>query len=333
MLYNELGNSGVKISAITFGAWAIGGWMWGGTDQKDAVDAIHRALELGITSIDTAPIYGFGLSEEIVGEALAGKRHQAQVLTKYGLRWDTNQGQFYFDSQRADGTLVAIYKFSGKQSIVQECENSLKRLKTDYIDLYQIHWADESTPIDETMEAVADLLKAGKIRAAGVCNYSVEQMKTAEKTVQLVTNQVPYSMVERKIETDIVPYCLEHQKGILAYSPLQRGLLTGKITADYQFDKDDHRPGTMHFKPENRQKTNAFLDKIRPIAQEKGATLAQLVINWTIQQPAIVGALVGARNPAQVEENAKSLDFTLSKEEITQITSLLNQAFAAPSAG
>lgn len=325
MKYNQLGDSGVKVSAITFGAWAIGGWMWGGNDEKDSLDAIQASLDLGITSIDTAPAYGFGLSEELVGKALKGKRDQAQILTKYGLRWDTDKGQFYFTSQDAAGNEVAMHKYAGKESVMRECEESLRRLRTDFIDLYQIHWADPTTPIDETMEAVARLLEQGKIRAAGVCNYTADQMRTAEQTVKLATNQVPYSMVERKIEKELVPYCLDQGKGILAYSPLQRGLLTGKITDDYVFAEGDHRPGTVPFRPQNRQRVNRFLDQIRPIAEEKGATLAQLVINWTIHRPAVVAALVGARNPEQVAENAKALEFTLSAEETERINTLLEE--------
>jgi len=325
MQYNHLGDSGVKVSAITFGAWAIGGWMWGGADKKDALEAIDTSLDLGITSIDTAPIYGFGLSEEIVGEALRGKRHQAQILTKYGMRWEGNKGQFGFKSQFNDGTPVDIYKYAGKESVIKECEDSLRRLRTDYIDLYQIHWPDSTTPIEETMEAIHQLLKAGKIRASGVCNYSAEQMKVAEKVVKQVTDQVPYSMVERNIEKDVTPYCVETGKGILAYSPLQRGLLTGKITDNYHFEKDDHRPNTPFFKPENRRKVNAMLDQVRPIAEQHGATLAQVVINWTIQQPAVVAALVGARDGKQVKENAKALDFMLSKDEVAQINGLLSE--------
>lgn len=324
MEYRELGTSGVKITEITFGAWAIGGWMWGGADKKDAIAAIHKSLDLGITSIDTAPVYGFGTSEEIVGEALSGNRHEVQILTKFGLRWDTKEGEFYFDSKDNSGNDVKIHKFAGKKSIVQECEDSLRRLRTDYIDLYQIHWPDKTTPIEESMEAVYQLMKEGKVRAAGVCNYSAEQMKVANDAIPLSSNQVPYSMVLRDIEADVVPYALENNIGILAYSPLQRGLLTGKITKDYNFEEGDHRPNTAHFKPENLDLTNEFLNKIKPIADDKGASLAQLVINWTIQQPGITSALVGARNAKQVEENAKSLNFKLLKSEIEEINNHLN---------
>lgn len=323
MKYNELADSGVKVSAITFGAWAIGGWMWGGADKDDALAAINKALELGITTIDTAPVYGQGVSEEIVGEALKGKRHEAQILTKYGMRWDIERPGDFMASKDSNGQDLKIYKYAGKESVIYECEQSLKRLQTDYIDLYQIHWPDVSTPIDETMEAVDRLLQQGKIRASGVCNYSAEQMRTADQTVKQVINQVPYSMVERKVEADVVPYCLEHKRGILAYSPLQRGILTGKIIDDYQFEEGDHRPNTLHFKPHNRKTINAFLQQIKPIADGYGVTLAQLVINWTIQQPAIAAALVGARNPQQVTENAKATDFMLTAEEISKINALL----------
>ncbi|RDC64687.1 aldo/keto reductase [Adhaeribacter pallidiroseus] len=323
MKYNELADSGVKVSAITFGAWAIGGWMWGGADKDDALAAIHKALELGITTIDTAPVYGQGVSEEIVGQALKGKRHEAQILTKYGMRWDIERPGDFMASKDDKGHDLKIYKFAGKESVIYECEQSLKRLQTDYIDLYQIHWPDVSTPIDETMEAIDRLLQEGKIRASGVCNYSAEQMRIADQTVKQVTNQVPYSMVERKVEAEVVPYCLEHGRGILAYSPLQRGILTGKITDDYQFEEGDHRPNTLHFKPHNRTTINAFLQQIKPIADGYGVTLAQLVINWTIQQPAIAAALVGARNPEQVTENAKATDFMLTPDELSQINTLL----------
>jgi aryl-alcohol dehydrogenase-like predicted oxidoreductase len=248
-----------------------------------------------------------------------------QILTKYGLRWETTRGVFYFDSQDANGNFVKINKYAGRQGVIEECEKSLKRLKTDYIDLYQIHWPDPTTPIDETMEAVSTLLKDGKIRASGVSNYNVDQMKQAHKVIPQASNQVPYSMVNRGIENDMVPYCQENNIGILAYSPLQRGLLTGKITPDYKFASGDHRPGTGFFKPQNVERTNAILEKIRPIAQEKNATLSQLVINWTIHMPGINCALVGARNPAQAEENAKAALFTLTPGEMETINTYLQE--------
>ncbi|WP_420155869.1 aldo/keto reductase, partial [Siphonobacter sp.] len=213
--------------------------------------------------------------------------------------------------------------------IIEECENSLRRLRTDYIDLYQIHWPDITTPIDETMEALQTLLQQGKIRAAGVCNYSLDQMKEANQTLKLASNQVPYSMVERTIEKDVVPYAIETQTAIIAYSPLQRGILTGKIKPGHVFAEGDHRPTTKFYKPENIERINAFLDKIRPIADEKQATLSQLVIRWTIDQPGITVALVGARNAEQAIQNARAAQIQLSSEEMNQINASLSELVLA----
>ena len=189
MEYRRLGKTDIKLSAIAFGAWAAGGWMWGGTDQKEAMDAIETAIDRGMTTIDTAPAYGFGLSEEIVGEVARMYRKEVQLLTKFGLRWDTTEGEFFFDTENNQGSPVKMHKFSGAESVIKECEASLKRLRTDYIDLLQIHWADSTTPIEETYKAVEKLIKDGKVLSAGVCNYSVEQMKEAEKATTIVSNQ------------------------------------------------------------------------------------------------------------------------------------------------
>jgi len=320
MKYRKLGNSDLELSVITFGAWAAGGWMWGGTERKDAIQAIRESYNVGVTSIDTAPAYGQGLSEEIVGEALAGiPRDKVQILTKYGLRWDLKKGEFHFKSKDNEGRDIDIYKYSGRDSIIQECENSLRRLKTDYIDLYQIHWADATTPISETMETVARLIEQGKVRYAGVCNYNAAQMIEAEKSITLVSNQVPYSMVKREIEKEVVPHCIQNNKAILAYSPLERGLLTGKMKPGYKFEEGDHRANLFYFSDENISRTNAFLDKIKPIAVSKGITLSQLVLSWTLAQPGITIALVGARNAEQALANAKAGDIILSTDDITAI--------------
>ncbi|MGA0556864.1 aldo/keto reductase [Larkinella sp. VNQ87] len=316
MEYRKLGNSDVTVSAIAFGAWAAGGWMWGGTERKEAVDAIRASYDLGVTSIDTAPVYGQGTSEEIVGEAIKDlPRDKVQILTKYGMRWDLTKGTLAFQSKDNAGTPIDIYKYAGKESIIKECEDSLKRLSTDYIDLYQIHWPDVTTPIAETMEAVGRLIEQGKVRTAGVSNYSVEQMKEAEQTLKLVSNQVPYSMVKRDIEADLVPYCLENQKSILAYSPMERGLLTGKIKPGHQFAEGDHRANYKAFKDGNLERIASFLEKIRPLADQKQVSLGQLVIRWTIDRPAITVALVGARNAEQAVQNAKAIDVTLTADE------------------
>lgn len=324
MEFRYLGETDLKVSAITFGAWAIGGWMWGGVERKDAVKAIQASYDRGVTTVDTAPVYGQGLSEEIVGEALKDvPRQNVQILTKFGMRWDLKKGEFGFKSEDNFGKPLDIYKYAGKESIVKECEDSLRRLRTDYIDLYQIHWPDSTTPIEESFEAVAALLKQGKIRAAGVSNYSAEQMKQANSVVSLASNQVPYSMVERSIEQELVPYCIEHKKSILAYSPLQRGLLTGKIKPDHKFAAGDHRPGTKFYKPENIRRINEFLEVIYPVAQDKKATLSQLVLRWTIEQPGITVALAGARNEQQAIENADAINVKLSADEISFINEQL----------
>ncbi|MFO7668764.1 MAG: aldo/keto reductase [Bacteroidales bacterium] len=321
----KLGKTDIELSPVALGAWAIGGWMWGGNEKKDSIRAIQACKDQGITSIDTAPIYGFGFSEEVVGEAIAGNRHQYEIMTKAGMRWDDTKGVYYFTTQNNEGGSCEVYKYSGKESVIAECEGSLKRLGTDYIDLYQIHWPDESTPIEETMEALQHLKDQGKIRAAGVSNYSLDQMKKAASLIELASNQLPYSMLRRDIEDDIVPWCVENDCGILAYSPLQRGLLTGKIGPETTFAPGDSRPGLPHFKPANLVKTNRFLDTIRPLALEKGVTLSQLVIRWTLQRPGISVALVGARNEAQVIQNAVAARFELSREELERINGLLGQ--------
>jgi aryl-alcohol dehydrogenase-like predicted oxidoreductase len=326
MEYRKLGESAVEASVIAFGAWAIGGWMWGGAERNDAVRAIKASLDHGVTTIDTAPIYGQGLSEEIVGEALQGiPRDQVQVLTKFGMRWDTSQGDFAFSSTDNAGRSIDIYKYAGKASIIKECEDSLRRLGTDYIDLYQIHWPDITTPIEESMEAILLLLQQGKIRAAGVSNFNVIQMRLAQMFAPLASNQVPYSMVERSIEKDLVPYCLRMRRSIIAYSPLQRGLLTGKIKPGHQFAAGDHRPETAFYRPDNIERINHFLDQLRPMAADKGVSLSQLVLRWTIDQPGITMALAGARNAEQAIQNAEAAQVNISTEEMEIINSQLQQ--------
>ncbi|GAC1377107.1 MAG: aldo/keto reductase [Hymenobacter sp.] len=330
MEFQELGHSGVTVSRITFGSWAAGGWMWGGTEQNDAVGAIHASYELGVTSIDTAPVYGMGLSEQIVGEALKSlPRDRVQILTKFGMRWDGTQGDFAMKTKDNAGHDLDVYKYAGRASIIRECEDSLRRLGTDYIDLYQQHWPDVTTPIDETMEALRRLVEQGKVRAAGVSNYSVAQMQQAEKTITLASNQVPYSMVRRDIEADVVPYCLEHHKAVLVYSPLQLGLLTGKIKPGQEFGDGDLRRGHRLFTSESVTRVNALLNKIRPLAETKNATLGQLVLRWTLAQPGISVALVGARNPEQAVQNARAMDFELTFEEVDFIDKQLRELEAA----
>lgn len=324
MEYRKIGKSDLKLSAITFGAWAAGGWMWGGTERKDAIQAIRASYDEGVTSIDTAPVYGQGDSEEIVGEALQGiSRDRVQIITKYGMRWDLAKGDFAMKSKNNYGQDIDVYKYAGRESIIKECEDSLRRLKTDYIDLYQIHWPETTTPIQETMETVSQLIKEGKVRYAGVCNYNAEQVQEADKYVNIISDQVPYSMVRREIEKELVPYCIEANKSIIAYSPLERGLLTGKMLPGHKFEEGDHRAGLYFFKDENLERVNNFLDKLRPLAEDKNATLSQIVLRWTIEQPGITIALAGARNTYQSVFNAKAINVKLTEEEIDYINTEL----------
>lgn len=320
MEYRTLQNTDLSLSVITFGAWAAGGWMWGSTDRNEAIDAIKKSYEVGVTSIDTAAIYGQGESEEIVRDAIKGiPRDKVQILTKFGMRWDLAKGTLAFNSKNNKGEPIDIYRYAGKESVIEECENSLRRLRTDYIDLYQIHWHDVTTPISETFEAVEKLLQQGKIRYAGVCNYRQEWLEEAQKKVNIVSNQIPFNMVNRAVEKDTIPYCIEHSKSVLAYSPMERGLLTGKMGADYKFAEGDHRATHPSFTPENIKRTNIMLEHLKPLALGKGITLSQLVLRWTVQRPGVTIALAGARNAEQALQNAKAGEFVLSKEEMNFI--------------
>lgn len=326
MEYRKLGESGLELSAITYGAFAIGGTMWGGNDAQDSINALHASLDNGVTSIDTAPFYGFGLSEELIGQAIKGKdRSKIQLLTKFGLVWDgTNngKGEFFFDAEDK-GKTYPVYKFASKANVIKEVEESLKRLGTDYIDLLQIHWPDSTTPIDETMLALDELIKQGKIRAAGVSNYNVSQLEEASKYIKVASNQVAYSMLNKGIEKDLVPYVLENNVGIIAYSPMERGLLTGKYFKDAKLKDNDHRNG--YFGQFEAEKVKTFLEAIEPLAVAKNATLSQLVLCWTALQPGITVVLAGARNAVQAIENAKAMDINLTVEELKFINAELNK--------
>ena len=325
MEHRRLGGSEVRVSIITLGTWAIGGFMWGGTDERLAIEAIQRSIDLGVTAIDTAPIYGFGLSESIVGRAIAGRRERVTLLTKFGLSWGDPGERKHWESPGTDGKPVKVFNDARKQTVIRECEESLRRLGTDRIDLYQQHWPDPQTPFEETLAAFETLLRDGKIRAAGVSNFPVELLDSARRRMPIASVQPPYSMLKRGIERDLVPYCIEHGIAILAYSPLERGLLTGKVTPGRVFTPTDHRARLPFYGRENREKVNAFLARIRPIAEAHAATLAQVVIQWTLHRPGITAVLVGARNPGQAEENAGAAALRLTGEEITRITAELER--------
>ena len=326
MEYRKLGKTDLELSAITYGAFAIGGNMWGGNEKKDSIESVRASIDHGVTTLDTAPFYGFGLSEEMIGEAIKGyDRSKIQLLTKFGLVWDgSNQGkgEFFFDAEE-NGKTIPIYKYASKASVIKEVEDSLRRLQTDYIDLLQIHWPDNTTAISETMEALDLLLQQGKIRAAGVSNYSVEQVSEAQHSIQIPSNQVGYSMLNRGIEQDLMPYAQQHDLGIIVYSPMERGLLTGKYFSEGKLKENDHRNG--YFQQFDLAKVKTFLDTISPIAVDKGVTLSQLVLRWTSLQPAITVVLAGARNAEQAIANAQAAAIDLAPNELSLINDALSK--------
>lgn len=317
----KLGRSRLEVTAVGLGCWVIGGWMWGGADDRQSIAAIRRAVDLGVNFIDTGPVYGYGHSEELVGVALEGHLSGVVLATKCGIVWPPREGRRFFVA--TDGTPIR-YNLE-PDSIIDECEQSLRRLRTDVIDLYQCHWPDEGTPIEDTMAALLKLQEQGKIRAIGVSNYSVEQMKESIKHGSLASDQPQYNMLDRSIEAEILPFCRRNHIGVIAYSPLARGILTGKVTMGREFKKGDHRADIPWYQPKNRRRVLEFLEKIKPIADGHNATLAQLAVNWVICQDGITTAICGARTPEQVEENVKAGEFKLTAAEIAEIRHLLDQ--------
>ena len=313
-LMREIGRSGVKASAVGLGTWAIGGWMWGGTDERESIAAIQASLDAGVTLIDTAPAYGLGRSEEIVGKALAGRRDKAVIATKCGLVWHTNKGRHFFDQ---DGR--PVHRYLGRDAILHEVEQSLKRLGTDYIDLYITHWQDPTTPIEETMRALEDLRAAGKIRAIGASNVNLEELEIYVKIGGLDAIQERFSMLDREIEAQLLPVTTANGVATLSYSSLALGLLSGSIGPERVFSGDDQRRDNPRFSVANREKVTRFAEAIRPIAQEHEASIAQIVIAWTLAQPGITFALCGARNPAQALDNARAGTIRLSAEDLSTV--------------
>ncbi len=314
-LTRQIGRSGIEASAVGLGTWAIGGWMWGGTDEGQSIDAIQASIDEGISLIDTAPAYGQGLSEQIVGKAIKGRRDQVVLATKLGLVWHTTKGNHFFDY---DGK--PVHRYLGADSIVYEVEQSLKRLGTDHIDHYITHWQDPTTPVAETMEALERLKRQGKIRSIGASNVSQAEIEAYHTAGQLDAIQQEYSMVQRGIEDEIAPYCLKHGVSILSYSSLALGLLSGKVGPDRIFSGDDQRKNNPRFSKANREKVAHLMKQIHPVAEGHGATEAQIVIAWTVQQPGITFALCGARSPGQARENAKAGRIRLSDQEIKQVS-------------
>jgi len=283
----EIGHSGLKTSRIGLGTWAIGGWMWGGSDEAQSVATIRSAVERGITLIDTAPVYGFGRSEEIVGKALAegGLRDKVQIATKVGLAWKDEK----------------VYRDSRPARIRQEIEDSLRRLRTDVIDIYQVHWPDLETPIAETARALEDLRREGKVRAIGVSNFSPEQMDAFRATAPLDAVQPPYNLFERDIETDVLPYAARTGLTVLSYGALCRGLLTGTMTERTTFQGDDLRKVDPKFKAPRFAQYLAAVDQLKTLAKERfGKSVLELAVRWVLDQGPTI-ALWGARHPGQLD--------------------------------
>jgi methylglyoxal reductase len=327
MKKRPLGQSGIETSVIGLGTWAIGGWLWGGTEEQAAVDAIQASIDEGVTLIDTAPAYGLGRSEEIVGRAIAARRDEVVIATKCGLVWDTSLGTAFVMENGHQ-----IHRYLGAKSIKQECEQSLQRLRTDHIDLYQTHWQDSTTAIEETMSALLDLKREGKIRAIGVSNATVEQMERYRAVGPVDTDQEKYSLLDRNLEAVQLPYLRKHHIAFLAYSPLANGLLSGKITKERQFPGDDLRRNNARFTNENRQWVAKVLQELDPIARKYNASIAQVVIAWTLEQPGVTHALVGARNRQHAIENSQAGDLALTAQELQRIDRVIEQ-FSETSAG
>jgi aryl-alcohol dehydrogenase-like predicted oxidoreductase len=331
MQYRELGKTGINASVVAVGAWAIGGWMWGGQDDSVSIKTLQSSVDQGVNFIDTAPIYGFGHSEEVVGKAIAGRRDRVILATKCGLRWDgrgTRKGEFYFRSNEkgledSSNAPYEVYRFLGADSIREEVEASLRRLQVETIDLYQTHWQESTTAIEETMGALEKLRDEGKIRAIGVSNANVAQIQKYLGGGGVDADQEQYSMLDRKLESSNVPFCRKRKIAFLAYSPLANGLLSGKIGPDRDFGEGDLRSGHPRFSSENRSRVGGMLKELQPIAGDLKVSLAQLVIAWTIAQPGVTHALVGARSVEQATANAEAGNLTLSEEEISKIDRIL----------
>jgi methylglyoxal reductase len=325
MLTREIGISGIKASAIGLGTWAIGGWMWGGTDESRSVAAIHAALDAGVTLVDTAPAYGQGKSENIVGKALKGRRDKVVLATKCGLVWHTTKGNHFFDVDD-----MPVHRHLGPDSIAYELEQSLRRLGTDYIDHYITHWQDPTTPISDTMDALLRLKEQGKIRSIGASNTTPEDLRAYIDAGPLDAIQEEYSMVKRDIEDSHLPICRKAGVSVLSYSSLALGLLTGKIGPKREFEGDDLRIGNPLFSQENRRQVAALMETVAPIAQVHNATPAQAVIAWTLAQPGITFSLCGARNPEQAEENARAGRLRLSSTELKEISTAAETHLKTP---
>lgn len=313
MEYRILGKSDLSVSTIGYGAWGIGGKPFWKTEGEDnSIRSIEKAIDLGINFYDTAPVYGFGYSEELLGKALHSKRKEVVIATKCGLRWKKEE-------------IKALEKRATKESILEEIDLSLQRLQTNYIDLYQVHWPDETTPIEETMDALLQIQKTGKVRYIGVSNYSVDQMKESLKYGQIVSLQPMYSMLERDIEKEILPFCIENNIGIICYSPLASGVLTGKYDENTKFEDWRGQGIIGNFTGDVFVSHIRKVKEITKIAQKYGKTTAQLAINWLLRQRGVTTAIVGVKNPNQVEQNTGAVGWVISDDDLKIISDILEE--------
>lgn len=328
MRMRTIGTTDIEASVVAFGAWAIGGgpW-WGETDDSESISAIHAGLDAGINLIDTAPVYGWGRSEKVVGKAIQGRREKFILATKCGLWWHDDQGQPFFELEG-----YSVKRYLRPDAIRKELEDSLQRLSTDYIDLYQTHWQStkpESDPISDTMECLLQLKKEGKIRAIGASNVNVPQIKEYQATGLLDAIQPRYSMLDREIEAELLPHCMDQDISSLVYSPLEQGLLTGTIGMDRELTPGEYRNNIPWFQPLNRQKVLNMLEGWQPLTQKYSCNLAQLVIAWTIEQPGVTFALCGARKPEHCQQNAVGGTLILDQEDLTTMRNDV-EALGAP---
>jgi aryl-alcohol dehydrogenase-like predicted oxidoreductase len=313
MQTRQLGYTDLQLTTVGLGTWAMGGpWQfgWGPQDDNEAIAAILEALDQGINWLDTAPVYGCGHSEELVGKALKQTKEKPLIATKCSLLWN--------DKRQKVSCLKA-------GSIREECHASLKRLGIDVIDLYQIHRPEPDEDIEQAWEEMVKLTEEGKVRYMGVSNFSVEQMERIREITPVASLQPPYSMLRREVEDAILDYCAQNDIGVVAYSPMQRGLLTGKFSQERLagLPLDDHRRRSPDFHEPQLTATLQFVDRLRPIAERNGRTLAQLVISWVLRRAEVTAAIVGARRPDQIAETAPASDFELSAEDVEEIEQLL----------
>lgn len=324
MIVRRLGNSDLEVTPVILGTWALGGWLWGGTEKNQPIAAINTAIDSGVNCIDTAPVYGFGLSEELVGQAIKNKREKVLIATKCGLVWDGRPGgEFFFASKDNDGKDLDIFKNLTKNSIIAECEASLQRLGVEVIDLYQCHWPDGNTPIEETIEGLEILKEQGKIREYGVSNFNAElTAEMLEKGGKPVSNQLKFSFLSRETMDEDIPFCEQKNIGVICYSPLEMGLLTGKITLETTFPEGDTRSGRAWFRPENRKPVIEALAKIEKLAEKNNASSAQLIIAATTMLPGITGAIVGARDEKQALVNSQAGEINIPVEDLKSVKAI-----------